>query len=99
MREKIDERLVKAVNELDNITNNIGCDPTQRGRELSQAIQHKHRTIQQSIVSLLLNALLDYRNASSDGRNQYSVEICQEIFDFLEERGKVYKDQAHFPFI
>lgn len=99
MNEIPDEvRLQEIVKELNDITNNICYSPEHYGVVLGEALTHQHRTIQQSIIATLINALVWYADcATSDGRNEYVLQACKDIRDILKERKKLspVKD-AHY---
>jgi len=95
------EQYEKLVAELANIANVIGFDETGAGIQVAQSIMGKHRTIQQVVIGILLNAIVYYgENALTDGRNEYSKELCGFIAKTLKENGYlVTNDGLYMPFI
>lgn len=56
----------------------------------AEALQGEHRTIQQSVISLMLFTIREFANMSPsnvDPRNRRGVEVCRKIADFMEAEG------------
>ena len=66
---------------------------------LVDAIQSRHRTRQQIIIGVLVNALVKYADAPHDLRNQAAVELCQDIRYDLDDRQKLIRGAVALPFI
>jgi hypothetical protein len=49
--------------------------------EMIEAMSTEHRTLQASIIRDFFKFLTLYADSSSDGRNEYAVEICQMVKD------------------
>lgn len=77
--------------------NVMGRKPEQTAEILVDALSGSHRTLQQNAISSLIQTLVFYADATNDGRNEYSVNTCKKIADFLEEQNLTYKGKYSAP--
>ena len=67
--------------------NVMGRKSEQTAEILGDVLECTHRTLQQSIMSALINVIVNYADARCDGRNEYSVKVCKSIRQALHDEG------------
>jgi hypothetical protein len=101
MRNITPEDVSKAFQTIIDFTNIITFNSSELSEILSQELQRTHRTLQQSVISSLIDLLIKYSSFNTDGRNQYSVETCKKLTEFLIKEGLIGPKSKEFnsPFI
>ena len=67
--------------------NVMGRKPEQLAEILGDMLDCTHRTLQQGVISALINVIVNYADARCDGRNEYSVLVCKKIKQALHDEG------------
>lgn len=93
------EKVMDAFKVIVDYGNVMGRKPQQAAEIIGDVLETSHRTLQQGAMSSLINVIVNYADARSDGRNEYSVKACKAIKKALEEEGFLYKDAYSAPFI
>jgi len=74
----------KMINDLSSHVNNMGLDENEFADEFFQALAREHRTLQASIVRVLLKGLVRYgENISTDLRNEAAKKACKAVSDVI----------------
>lgn len=55
-------------------------------KQMASGIHRQHRTLQASIITMMLNTIVELAKAqNTDPRNEYAVERCFEIVEFMNQ--------------
>ena len=94
------QHLQSAVDNLTDALNDISFGADEASAMLMSMIIQEHRTIQQELIGTLINLIVRYADTEwYDGRNEASKKVCVEIRGSLENKGLLYDNKIHLPFI
>ncbi len=93
------EEVMVAMRVIIDYGNVLGRPPEGLAEIMVDSIESSHRTLQQSVVTSLVQALIFYSNSRSDDRNAYSVSTCAKIKNFLEDSGLTSRGKYLAPYI
>ena len=85
LNEETHEDIINIIEKLSSYSNNMCINPADVGKEIAHAIRGEHRTLQQKMITALVNTIIEYSKGEYfDARNQSSVELTGRIAEFLE---------------
>lgn len=91
-REERKENIADIVDQLTRALNVMGREE-EVAEDFLEAIQKKHRTLQQCTMGLMFKTIHGYQNAPHDLRNEGAVNACKRISELLEG------EEIHLPLI
>lgn len=93
------EGFMRAMHTIIDFSNVMGRRTEHTAEIMLDSLELSHRTLQQSTVSSMIQALLFYADARCDGRNEYAVKTCKAIKEALTQGQFLYDGRYDAPCI
>ena len=93
------QKVMDAFKTIIDFTNVMGRKPQVLAEILEDVLVSSHRTLQQGTMAALIQLVVDYADFRSDGRNEYTVEICKLLKSTLDTNEKLYQGKFSAPVV